>query len=215
MAGVEPDSLVPDGRRSNISLPIEVSAITVILAIALGVLAGGGAALYQRSRPANYISEGVLLIDQPAVVAGAPDAGPLQKLQLLRLQYSSLLKTETIAGPVSRQVHLPIGEVEGALAGLVDPTTFTIGVAATTKSPSKSNLLAQAATAQLASYVAKSQARLGISPQARVVLDEVTTPRAGVRISVSTTKVLLPAIIAFIVVAGAFLVIADLLRRRQ
>lgn len=213
MAGVEPDSLT--GRRSNVSLPIEVSAITVILAIALGLLAGGGAALYQRSRPAHYISEGVLLIDQPAVVAAAPDAGPLQKLQALRLQYVSLLKTETIAGPVSRQVHVPIPEVEGALAGLADPTTFTIGVVATTDSPAESNSLAQAATNQLASYVAKSQARIGVAPQSRVVLDEVTTPRAGTRISVSTTKVLLPAVIAFIVVAGVFLVIADLLRRRQ
>jgi hypothetical protein len=35
-----------------------------------------------------------------------------------------------------------------------------------------------------------------------------------VRVSVSTTKILLPAAIAFIVVGGVFLIVADLLRRR-
>lgn len=212
MAGAETDPLIT--RRPGISLPIEVSAITVILALALGLLAGAGAALYQRSKSTSYLSQGVLLIDQPAVVALNPDAGPLQKLLLLRLQYASVVKTETIAGPVARQVHMSLGQVESELSALVDPTSFTINVVATSNSPSKASQLAQAGTAQLISYVAKTQSHLGVSPQNRVVLDEVTTPHAGVRIPQSKTKILLPAAIAFLVIAGGFLIIADLMRRR-
>lgn len=212
MASAEPDSLTE--RRPGVSLPIEVTALTAILALALALMAGAGAALYQKTRPANYISIGVLFIDQPVAVATSPDSGPLLKLQTLRLQYAGLIRTETITGPVSRQVHLPVGEVTNDLSAIVDPTSFNINVVATAKSPTEAFAVAQAATNQLVSYVAKSQVNIGVIPQNRVVLNEVTQPHSGARVSVSTTRILLPAAIAFIVVGGAFLIIADLLRRR-
>jgi capsular polysaccharide biosynthesis protein len=212
MSGAGSDPL--SGRRSSSSVPIEVSAITVILAVVLGLLAGAGAALYQHTRSSRYVSAGVLLIDQPSVVASIPDAGPLQKLQLLRLQYASVVKTETIAGPVARQLHVSLGQIEGELAAFVDPASFTIDVIASAPSPSQASQVAQAGTAQLITYVAKTQAHLGIPVQNRVVLSEVTTPRPGTRVVLSKSKFLVPAIIAFLVVAGGFLVVADLLRRR-
>ncbi|MBV9486251.1 MAG: hypothetical protein JO246_09365 [Frankiaceae bacterium] len=203
-------------RRPGLQLPIEITAITAILALALALMAGAGAALYQKSRPANYLSVAVLLIDQPLVVAQTPDAAPLQKLQLLRYQYIGLLKTETIAVPVARQVgNISVGQVENDLVGSADPLSFTITIAATADNPSESNLVAQAAVSQLTSYVDKSQQHLGVPVTSRVVLTELTPPHAGVRVSLSTTKILLPAVIAFIVVGGAFLIIADLLRRRN
>jgi hypothetical protein len=212
MASVEPDSLTE--RRPGMSLPIEVTALTAILALALALMAGAGAALYQKTRPSNYISLGVVLIDQPVVVANDPSSGPLLKLQTLRLYYAGLIKTETITSPVSRQVQLPIGRVTNDLSALVDPTTFNINIIATDKSPTVALKVAQAGTAQMISYVDRSQAHIGVIPQNRVVLTEVTPPHAAVRVSVSTTKILLPAAIAFIVVGGVFLIVADLLRRR-
>lgn len=212
MAGAETDALTD--RRQRMSLPIEITAITAILALALALLAGAGAALYQRSRPSNYISIGVLLIDQPTAVASAPDSGALLKLQELRYQYADVVKTDIIADPVSRQLHLSVAQVEGDLTALVDPTSFTISIVGTAKSPSESNQVAQAAVAQLISYVARGQKHLGLPPTDYVVLDEITTPLAGVKVSPSTTKVLLSAAIAFVVVGAGFLIVADLLRRR-
>jgi capsular polysaccharide biosynthesis protein len=212
MAGVETDSLTP--RRSGLSLPIEISAITAILALALGLMAGAGAALYQRSRPAKYVSVAVLLIDQPTAVAQNPDAGELQKLQLLRYRYAPLVRTDVIADPVSRQVHLPASQVAAELNAFVDPTSFTINLLATSTSPSESNTVAQAGAAQLISYLAQQQRRLPVIPQNRVILTEVTQPGPGVKQVASTTKVLLSGGIAFVVVAAGFLIVADLLRRR-
>lgn len=212
MASAEPDSLTE--RRPGISLPIEVTALTAILALALALMAGAGAALYQKTRPASYVSIGVVLIDQPVVVANDPSSGPLLKLQTLRLLYAGLIKTETITSPVARQVQLPVGQVANDLSAIADPTSFNIDIIATAKSSQEALKVAQAATAQLISYVDKSQAHIGVIPQNRVVLTELTPPHAGVRVSVSTTKILLPAAIAFIVVGGAFLIVADLLRRR-
>ena len=212
MAGAGSDPLTR--RRSGFTLPIEISAITAILAVALGLLAGAGAALYQRTQSSTYVSQAVLLIDQPSVVASNPDAGPLQKLQLLRYQYASVVQTETIAGPVAQQLNLSLGQVESELRAAINPVSFTINVVATTKSPSRSSSLAQAGAAQLIDYVAKSQTHVGIAPQSRVVLNEVTTPQAGVRTAITTKHELLPAVIAFLVVAGAFLIVADLMRRR-
>lgn len=210
MAGAESDRLTPPRAR----LPIEISAITAILALALALIAGAGAALYQRAKPTHYVSVAVLLIDQPTLVASVPDAGPLQKLQALRYYYAGLIRTEVIADPVSRQVHLPVGQVESDLVADIDPTSFTINIVATTKAPSQSNLVAQAGASALISYVAKQQQQLGLGPTSQVVLDEVTTPQAGVKVSPSTAKVLISAAVAFVIVGSAFLIVADLLRRR-
>lgn len=212
MASAEPESVTEP--RPGISLPIEVTALTAILALALALMAGAGAALYQKTRPANYVSVGIVLIDQPVVVANDPGNGPLLKLQTLRLLYAGLIKTEVITQPVSRQVGLPIGEVAGDLGAAADPASFNIAILATAKSPDEAFAVAQAGTAQLISYVQKSQAHIGVVPQNRVVLTELSSPHRGVRASVSTTKILLPAVIAFLVVGGAFLIVADLLRRR-
>jgi hypothetical protein len=212
MAGPASDPLTE--RRPGLSLPIEITAITAILALALGLMAGAGAALYQRSRPTVYTSSSVLLIDQPISVAEAPDAGPLLKLQQLRYLYASLVRTDVIARPVSQQLNIPEGVVENDLVGFVNPTTYTINLFATTASPSESSQLAQAATAQLISYVQNQQAHIDVAQLNRIVLTEATMPRQGIKITPSTTKVLLPGVIAFIVVAGAFLIVADLLRRR-
>jgi hypothetical protein len=213
MAGVDVDSLT--GRRSGWSLPIEINAITATLALALGLLAGAGAALYQRQRPNVYLSSAVLLIDQPATVASAPDSAPLQKLQLLRYQYASLLQTQVIAGPVSRQLNISPIRVETDLTSTVDPVSFTIDILGTDKSPAEAGLITQAAAAQLISYVNKSQASIGIPASARVVLDELTPPTRGIRGPISNSKSLLAGAIAFIVVTGGFLIVADLLRRRR
>jgi hypothetical protein len=211
MAGAETDGLTTPRPR----LPIEVSAITAILALAPALVAGAGAALYQREKSKDYISVAILLIDQPAAIAAAPDNGPLLKLQQLRYYYAGLVRTEVIADPVSRQVHLPASQIERDVVALIDPSSFTMDIVATAKSPSESNLVAQAATSELISYVATQQKQLGLAPTSQVVLDEVTTPQTGVKVSPSTTKVLASAAIAFIVVGSAFLIVADLLRRRS
>lgn len=203
------------GRRPALALPVEITAITAILALALALMAGAGAALYQKSRPSSYVSAGILQINQPLIIAQTPDGAPLQKLQILRYFYIGLLKTDTIGVPVAQQLgNVTPSQVEGAITGLADPLTFTITIVATTKSPTLSNQIAQATISQLTSYVDKSQEHIGVRQADRVELIEATQPHAGVKISLSTTKVLLPAVIAFIVVGGAFLIVADRLRRR-
>jgi hypothetical protein len=213
MAGAESGSL--SDRRHRLGLPIEISAITAILALVLGLIAGAGAALYQRHREASYVSSAVLFIDQPLVIATTPDTGPLLKLQLLRSQYTSLVTTDLIAGPVSRQLNIPQAEIERDLLATAAPLSFTINIIATASSPKDSGEIAQAVAAELISYVAKSQAHLGITPTARVVLNELNAPRNGIRAPLSVSKVLPSALVAFIVVGAGFLIVADLLRRRE
>lgn len=205
----------PLAERRPVRAPIEVTAITAILALALALLAGAGAALYQKSRPANFTSVGVLLIDQPTIVAENPDGSVLLKLQQLRYQYADLVRTSVIAQPVSQQIHLPVATVESDVSALVDPTSYTMAIVAIAKTPSEAETIAQATTNQLSSYVNKTQAHLGVPPTSRVVLDEITNPAQGVKVKPSLTKVLVSAAIAFVVVGAAFLIVADLLRRRR
>jgi hypothetical protein len=203
------DDVVPGQRRA---IPLEVSALTVILAIALAVVAGAGAALYQRSKPTGYLSFSVLAIDQPIAVSNDPGDSTLDKLQRLRGYYAGYLKTSLLADPIAAQVKLPVGEVEASLTTAISASNYLIYVFATSSSPTESNTIAQAATSQLISFVRKKQPT--INPINRVVLTEVTNPAAGFKVKESTKKVLISAAVAFVVVGAAFIIVADLLRRR-
>jgi hypothetical protein len=208
---VDPDQLVPRGRQ--ITIPLEVSALTVILALALGLMAAGGAALYQRHKPTSYYSFAVLQIDQPrAVVTDAGDA-TLAKLQRLRSYYAGMLDTEVLAGPIGQQVHLPTGTVIGSLTTLISPSNFLIDLFAHAPTPSQSQSIAQAATTELIHYVRTSQAKAGVPTLDRVVLREVTQPGKGIKVATSHKKELVSGGVAFVVVTAAFIIVADLLRR--
>lgn len=200
--------------RPRRRLPIEVSALTVILALVLSLLAGAGAALYQRSKPTHYISYSIMLIDQPLQVLQDTGDATLAKLQRLRFYYAGLVQTEVIAGPVAQQIGLPVGTVEGALSTLMASSTFTIDMFAQGRDPKEAQTIAQAATDELITYVRQQQSKLGIPSPDRVTLTEVSNPGLGVKVAVSTKKELVSAGVAFVVVCAAFVIVADLLRRR-
>ncbi len=206
--------------QRQVTIPVEVSALTVILALVLALLAGAGAALYQRSKPTHYISYSAMLIDQPFAVAQDPGDATLAKLQRLRFYYAGLVQTSVIAAPVASQLnsqyHLNIstGQIENALSTLIGDSTFTIDLFAQGRSPEESSVIAQAATSELINYVRRSQAKVGISSVNRITLTEVTSPVRGIKVKVSTKKQLVSAGVAFVVVGAAFIIVADLLRRR-
>jgi hypothetical protein len=212
MAIVDPDPIARRGRQ--LTIPLEVSALTVILALALGLVAAGGAALYQRHKPTNYFSLAVLQIDQPQQVATDAGDATLAKLQRLRFYYAGVLDTEVLAAPIAQEVHLPVGAVIGSLTTLISPSNFLIDLFSHAKTPQQSQAIAQAATTQLINYVRKQQVKAGIPSISRVVLREVTQPGLGVRVATSTKKELIAGGVAFVVVAAAFIIVADLLRRR-
>ncbi|HVS67851.1 MAG TPA: hypothetical protein VHE56_04830 [Mycobacteriales bacterium] len=205
-------------RPRQVTIPLEVSALTVILALVLALLAGAGAALYQRSKPTHYISFSTMLIDQPFAVAQDSGDATLAKLQRLRFYYAGLVQTSVIAGPVaselSDQYELSTSQVENALNTLMGADTFTINLFAQGRDPQEASAVAQAATAELIDYVKKQQQKLGIPSVQRVTLTEVTSPAAGIKVTVSTKKQLVSAGVAFVVVGAAFIIVADLLRRR-
>jgi hypothetical protein len=204
----------PGSTRPRNRLPIEVSALTVILALVLALLAGAGAALYQRSKPTHYISYSAMLIDQPFAVLSDPGDAELAKLQRLRFYYAGLVQTSVISAPIAQQTHLPVGTIEGSLSTLMSPSTFTIDLFSQAQNPQASSTIAQLATQQLITYVRQQQDKLGISKVDQVTLTEVTTPTAGIKVTVSTKKQLVSAGVAFVVVGAAFIIVADLLRRR-
>lgn len=201
--------------RPRTRLPIEVSALTGILALVLSLLAGAGAALYQRSKPTHYISYSIMLIDQPLQVLQDTGDATLAKLQRLRFYYAGLVQTQIIASPVAQQVNLPVATVEGALSTLMSDSTFTIDLFAQGRDPQQAQTIAQAATDELITYVRQQQSKLGIPSPDRVTLTEVSNPGLGVKVAVSGKKELVSAGVAFVVVCAAFLIVADLLRRRQ
>jgi hypothetical protein len=138
----------------------------------------------------------------------------LAKLQRLRSYYAQMLDTDVLAAPIGHQLHIPTGAVIGSVTTLISPSNFLIDLFAHSATPQQSQSIAQAATTQLISYVRKTQAKGGVLAVNRVVLREVTQPGLGIKVATSRKKELVSGGVAFVVVAAAFIVVADLLRRR-
>lgn len=124
--------------------------IGILAAIVLGIV---GAAV-EMSGPTTYTSTAVMLINTPLKLATAGNDGELINLEALRYKYSALIDTSAIAGPVSRELGLPIGGVLTSVTGLVPLSSLLMDVQATWSTPAMAVRMAAATAKEVTAYVA-------------------------------------------------------------
>jgi uncharacterized protein involved in exopolysaccharide biosynthesis len=176
-----------------------------VVLIAIGLLAGavvGAIAAYaQHEQTPTYESQSLLEIDQARAVAASPDDGVVAKLGRLRYKYAGLVKTDSFAGPIASDLHLPTPAVIGALRVTVDPTSLLIGVGARGSDQKRVTEIADAAAGHLVDFANSEQAD-GKVPHAQRVTFGVVTPAApAVKVAPTSSRTEL-------VGAGAFLFVA-------
>lgn len=191
---------------------------TVVVAV-LAVLAFTGfataGALVVGRQTQRYSSTALLAIDQPLLVAGSRDAGPVEKLSRLRLQYAGLMRTDTVAVPVGEEVGLASAVVASRLSATAVPNSLLIAVTASGPTAEAARRLAGAAAVQLVSYAQLSQDRYSIPSGQQIVLTVVSEARDGAAVRRSDRTVATVAAFLGLVGAALVLAIASLVRRRD
>ncbi len=202
------DDEAPRTRRRGRGL----LALLALLAFA-GAATGGAFAV--RSESVAYRSTTLLTIDQPLVVAATRDAGPIEKLSRLRLQYVGLLRTDTLAVPIGEQVGLSAKTVSSRLTAQALPDSLLLSVSATGPDADAAQRLASASAEQLVTYARTSQEQYAIPSGQRVLL-EVATPAGPGRADTRSDRTVI-SVAGFLGLAAAGLVLAvgSLVRRRE
>lgn len=191
------------------------TAVVVVLAVVAFVVAGVAGALVDRGRSSTFRSAALLSIDQPLVIAATRDAGPVEKLSRLRLQYAGLLRTDALAVPIAEQVGSTPGAVSGRLSAFPVPNSLLVEVAATGPDAGSAQRLATAAANALVGYAEKTQTTFKVPTEQMVVLQVVTEPRPGSEVRRGNREVVTVGVFLGLAAAALVLGVASLVRRRR
>jgi capsular polysaccharide biosynthesis protein len=203
-------------QRSGLRRALGSPALMLaILALVLGILAGGFTAYYEYTRPATYRSSTVMLIDQPATISASSDVGVVSKLSQLRIKYVGIVKTEIFAQPVADQTGLPIGLVLHSLTATADPTSLLVLISSTTRDPAQAHTIAEAAANELTTYVKTEQEVASVPPRRQITFTVATPATNPVRVTPDRPRAKLVGLFVFIAITIVGFLGADLLRRRR
>jgi uncharacterized protein involved in exopolysaccharide biosynthesis len=160
-----------------------------IIAGILGALLFAGVGYVATLRaPAAYLSQAVLVIDQPIPIAGASGEGIIVKLNALRVKYLFLARTQTFTKPVAEKLKIPFGEVARSVFVTAPGPSLGMFVSAKTGSPQRSQQIANAMAEQLITYVRKEQEAAKVSPAQRIVFTVVDSADPGRKIQPSVQR---------------------------
>jgi capsular polysaccharide biosynthesis protein len=199
-------------RRRILDSP---AAMLALIALAIGVLAGGLTAYYEFTRPTTYRSTAVLLIDQANAIASSQDDGVVNKLSRLRVKYVGIAQTLVFDQPVAAQAGLPVGTVHQALAPSFDAASLLVRIAATMPRPADARRLAEVAAQQLVTYTQEEQNAAGIASKDAVTFTIVSPATSAQRVTPDRQRAALVGVFVFFAITIVGLLGADLLRRRQ
>src|SRR3954463_16124273 len=171
----EPGTARSGSPRTAGSFPTVWFAAPVVCAVAVASISY---LAYEHYHPV-YQSTAAVSFDQPKALATATDAGIIQKLSQIRLQYGGLIKTDAIAAPVAAKLGLRQGQVQGAVVPVQIPNSLLLGVAAHQASPAQAKAIATAVAEEIVTYVDQVQADAGVAKDQRVIAHIVIEPQGA------------------------------------
>ena len=183
-----------------------------VLAIIAAVLLAGLAAAYTLTRPAEYRSTAVLIIDSPLAIATSGNDGVVNKLEELRGKYATLAKTQAMADPVAAATGLGVREVIRDTN--VQPTVASLGMTVTAvgTDPDRVRALAKAMSEEVGDFVAQEHEAHSVPPEDRFVIDVVQPASPAAKTSPSTDRALSSAGVVFLAALAVAYLVLQLLR---
>jgi hypothetical protein len=167
------DTTVADARYRPVAwLGLVAGVLLAALGIALLTVVDGAT---------RHESTAVLLIDQPAGLSVAQDAGLIDKLSRLRFKYAGLVTTATFAEQVASAAGTSAEETQEALFSTADPGSLLLHVGARHDDPLEARELAGAAAQEVVQYAAEEQAEAAVPDENRFAFQIVTPAIEGQR----------------------------------
>jgi capsular polysaccharide biosynthesis protein len=192
-----------------------LAPLSLFVAAALIVIAGGAAYEVTARRSPTYVSYSATILDQPVQISKSQDPGVIDKLARLRLKYAGLIRSDDVITPAAKAAGVSRGVVAGTLLVRVDNGSLLLYVGAQSGKPGVAIKVANALATSLAGYVDKEQKNAAIPAPDRVVLNVVAPARGAQQVLPTGRQKLVSgagaALVAFVVLAAAL----DVMRRRE
>jgi capsular polysaccharide biosynthesis protein len=166
----------------------------VLVGLVLAAVLGAIGAIAGRGGVTTYTSRTVMLIDDPYGLAVSGNNSTFVQLDALRFKYADLIHTSPIAQPVANKLHIPVGNITGAVSAEVPNTSLLMDIDATWSSPRQAQLLSQAVADELTNYVKAEDVSFNIPPANAFTLATVDPASAAVAHGPSSRKTLTLAI---------------------
>ncbi len=170
--------------------PMRAVLVGLILAAVLGVIG----AVAGRGGSTTYMSQTVMLIDDPYGLAVQGNFNSFMQLSALRFKYADLINTSPIAQPVATSLHLPVASVVGSVSAEVPAESLLLDIDATWSTPREAQVLSQAVADELTNYVKAEDANFNIPAPSAFTLTTVDAASAAVSHGPSSRKTLTLAI---------------------
>ena len=184
-----------------------VVLLVAALAFVLGAAIAG--AVTATAAP-TWQSTAILDIDQPLAVAASNNPSVLDKLSRLRFKYAGLVATELLALPVADELDEDVAVVRDRLGATAQPADLLLRVTGTAEDPETARRTADAAARVLADFVEKEQVDDQVPAPQRVVLEVVDVAAPAQQIGPARGQILVSAVLAGTLLAGAVLLVAAL-----
>jgi hypothetical protein len=196
------------GRRRVLSLSLawerlaQPLLISVMIATAVGLVGGAVTASVARSRPARYLSQATVLLDQPVAMAISGSEGVVVKLSDLREKYVALAATAPVIDAAANLAGLTPGVVAGDQLITEGQNSLTIQVGGQSTDPRVARQVAQGMAQAISQYVAHEQAGLpqdAVPPVDRIEARVIQPASAPAKVSPSNRRVAVAAALVLVV----------------
>lgn len=195
------------GRHANFWQSLRHDVVPPILfGLLLAAIFGALGAVASLGGQTTYTSTTVMLIDDPYALATNGSSDEFVKLDALRVKYSGLISTDAIAQPVASRLHLPLGEVLGAVSAQVPFEGLLMDVSATWSNAHEAQVVSQAVANQVTTYVHEEDMVYNIPPTDQFTFNTVDPASPSVPHAPSRSRaVILAAALAVVGFLLAFL----------
>ncbi|HEX5266204.1 MAG TPA: hypothetical protein VFW24_05480 [Acidimicrobiales bacterium] len=163
--------------------------ISVMVAIAVAIVAGGGAAAVAHTRPATYRSQAILLMDQPVAIAASGNEGVIVKLSDLRQKYVALAGTAPIVTDAAGLAALPVSTVVSDEQVTAGQNSLTLQVAGQSGNPVVARKVAGAMAQAIGRYVQAEQSQINVAAEDKLEIRIIQPAGGGVKIGPSSSRV--------------------------
>jgi hypothetical protein len=192
------------------------SRLNFVLALTAACLIAALAPVLVLRRSATYQSQATLLIDQPTALATAGDGGFVEKLSRLRLKYSGIATTDVILEPAAASSGIPVGALRGSVHVLTPPTTLTLVVVASGRTPEASRVRSTAVANELIAFVTAEETTYNIAPANRFEFRLVNAAGQGTKVGPSSDSARSASLFGGLVgLAGAYVALQLVTARRR
>jgi hypothetical protein len=188
---------------------------TVVVAVAIGLIAGTVVAGRVAARPPIYGASALVQLDQPTLLETG-GSQVMSKLNRLRDKYALLVGTDTILVPLASALGVPIDRLRGRVSAEAPfGDSLLISVDGRTSSASDAVLFANAAAEQMSRYADVEQSALAVPVAGRYRIMTVNAARAALKETPTGRQVLSSGAVFGLVVAALAYVGLELFQRRR